>query len=474
MDHFINSPGAHAVALFFAFVAFVVSLHLLYRHMQHYNRPILQRQIVRIVLIVPVYAVCSALALSFEPYAVYINTVRDCYEAYCIHCFLVLMLDFPGGEAAVVEGIKHKDLMKHPVPFCYCPKIALGTEFIMNMKRTTLQFVVIKPVMALLAIIARLGNFWDSDGLQIFLLIVYNVSYTTALYGLFLFYLGTKHLLKGFSPVGKFSAVKVIVFATYYQSLLVVMVPGMDDLGGSEKWNDWFICFEMALFAVMHEFCFSYKEFLPGGVGVKDLKAQGFDEPINIREDTSWAAVQSRLGDVFSLQDTVDDLKRLFRGSETSEHVQLGVEGGIVAEGTAQRVVDQMADAAKSGVAKLAKLSRVRVVEEGDLNTDKESLFASAPGGVVLVKQIREGVEKLSRMGRARGDSAANAEGAAGAGGDDMYSFIVPVGGTADAVKIHVNTAEELQAAAKREQGVRAPPPPPSPPPARPRTLRTT
>lgn len=455
MNHFIDSPEAHAIALFFAFLAFSLSLHLLYRHMQHYNRPLLQRQIVRIVLIVPVYAVCSALSLSFEHYAVYINTLRDCYEAYCIHCFLVLMLDFPGGEAAVIDGIKEKGLMKHPVPFCCCPKIALGTEFVLNMKRTTLQFVVVKPLMALFAVVAMAGGFWDSDGCQYFNLIVYNVSYTTALYGLFLFYLGTKELLKGFSPVGKFSAVKVIVFATYYQSLLVAFVPGMDDLGGSEKWNDWIICFEMALFAVMHEFCFSYKEFLPGGVGLKDLKAQGFEEPINIREDTSWAAVRARLGDVFSVQDTVDDLRRLFKGDETSDHVQLGVEGGIINEGSAQRVVDQMANAAASGVSKLAKLSRVRVVEEGDLDTDKESLFASAPGGVVLVKQIKEGVEKLTRLGRG-GGKGGGGDGGVGAtpAPDDPYSFIVPVGGTQDASKVRVNSEEELRAAAKQTAGV--------------------
>ena len=139
-----------------------------------------------------------------------------------------------------------------------------------------------------------------------------------------------------------------------------------------------------------------------------------------------------------------------------------GVDGGIVAEGAAQRVVDQMADAAKSGVSKLSKLSRVRVVEEGDLDTDKESLFASAAGSVVLVKQIKEGVERLTRLGKGgRGEgggggggggegASGGGEGAAGGGGggDDMYSFIVPVGGTADAVAVKVNTREELASSA--------------------------
>ena len=58
---------------------------------------------------------------------------------------------------------------------------------------------------------------------------------------------------------------KIIVFATYYQSLLVVAIPGMDELGGTERWNDLILCVEMALFALMHMKVFSFKEFLPDG-----------------------------------------------------------------------------------------------------------------------------------------------------------------------------------------------------------------
>jgi hypothetical protein len=323
LDHFIDSMAAHGIAVFFSIIATVISIHLIYKHLQHYNRPLLQRQIIRIIAIVPVYAVCSSLSLTFEHEAVYINTLRDVYEAYCIHCFLVLMLDFPGGEAAVVEGIKDKGLLAHPMPcgLC-CSKIPLGADFIVSMKRTTLQFVVLKPILAALAIIFMLADVFDTAGAQWFLLVMYNLSYTTALYGLFLFYLGTKKLLKGFSPVGKFSAVKVIVFATYYQSLVVVAIPGMDELGSSERWNDFIICIEMALFAIMHVYCFPYHEFQPGGVGVSDLESQGFEEPVNIREDTSLNAVYSRLGDVFSIADTWDEIFRIF-SSTAADHIQL-------------------------------------------------------------------------------------------------------------------------------------------------------
>ena len=463
LDHFIDSPQAHAIAFFFALVAFVISTYLLYKHLQYYTRPLLQRQVVRIVFIIPVYAVCSALSLGFEAYAHHINTVRDVYEAYCIHCFLVLMLDFPGGEAAVVEGIKDKGLMAHPAPFsACCPRIPLGADFIKNMKRTTLQFVVLKPLMAALSLVAMWGGFFNTDPVQYFLLVVYNISYTTALYGLFLFYLGTKSLLYGFSPVGKFSAVKVIVFATYYQSLLVVMVPGMDDLGGSEKWNDWIICFEMALFAVMHWYCFPYTEFLPGGVGVRDLRSQGFDEPMNMRLDTSWPAVRARIGDVCNLQDTWEDLQRLFSRSGT-DHIMLGTDGGIVAENTAQVVMDQeaaAAAAARAGGAPLqappVPLSSVRVEQEGDADTDKEGLFTGSSGGRVLAK-MAQGVERLAaglRGGGGAGDKGASA------GGEDLYGSISLEGGVAPVLPVAASAAAAEVSAAAAPAAARCAPPP--------------
>jgi hypothetical protein len=73
LDHFIDSQGAHAVASVASVFAILLSAHLMYRHLQYYARPLLQRQIIRIVMIVPVYAFCSALSLAFDHYAPYIN-----------------------------------------------------------------------------------------------------------------------------------------------------------------------------------------------------------------------------------------------------------------------------------------------------------------------------------------------------------------------------------------------------------------
>lgn len=80
-------------------------------HLKHYNRPLLQRQVIRIIMIVPVYAAGSLMSLLFDHYSLYFNTIRDIYEAYVIHSFLALMLDYPGGEPKVVEGVSGCSIM---------------------------------------------------------------------------------------------------------------------------------------------------------------------------------------------------------------------------------------------------------------------------------------------------------------------------------------------------------------------------
>ena len=88
LDLFIESSLALVIAWTTALIAVALTMYEVYRHLQYYNLPLLQRQIVRVVLMVPIYAVGSAWSLSMPQWSIYLATVRDIYEAYVIHCFL--------------------------------------------------------------------------------------------------------------------------------------------------------------------------------------------------------------------------------------------------------------------------------------------------------------------------------------------------------------------------------------------------
>merc|ERR1712117_735134 len=143
-----------------------------------------------------------------------------------------------GGEDICVATISQKGTMKHPIPLCCLPVIRLNYNFLRVCKQLCLQFVIQKPFMALLTIIflsvpkkcdkenpPEGCNLYESDVYQTILLIIYNTSYTLALYGLFLFYLAVREFLKGHNPVGKFFAIKSIVFVTYWQYLVISFIP---------------------------------------------------------------------------------------------------------------------------------------------------------------------------------------------------------------------------------------------------------
>ena len=62
----------------------------------------------------------------------------------------------------------------------------------------------------------------------IYITLIYNVSISLALYGLFLFYFATKELLRPFDPVLKFFTVKSVIFLSFWQ--------GNKDLNCAKLW----------------------------------------------------------------------------------------------------------------------------------------------------------------------------------------------------------------------------------------------
>jgi hypothetical protein len=55
------------------------------------------------------------------------------------------------------------------------------------------------------------------DSGYLYITMIYNVSVSLALYGLFLFYFATKELLTPFDPILKFSTIKAVIFLSFWQ-----------------------------------------------------------------------------------------------------------------------------------------------------------------------------------------------------------------------------------------------------------------
>lgn len=220
--------------------------------MRWYTNPAEQRWIVRILFIVPIYATYSWISLLFfnsESYYVYFFTVRDCYEgkmfflrtittfyyhvfiiffnelilAFVIYNFLSLCYEYLGGEGNIMSEIRGKPIRSNCLYGTCCLNGKTYTiGFLRFCKQATLQFCLVKPLMAFVIIFLQIfGHYrdgdWSPDGGYLYITIIYNISISLALYGLFLFYFATRDLLTPYEPILKFCTVKSVIFLSFWQ-----------------------------------------------------------------------------------------------------------------------------------------------------------------------------------------------------------------------------------------------------------------
>mmetsp|Transcript_19129 Transcript_19129/g.23482 ORF Transcript_19129/g.23482 Transcript_19129/m.23482 type:complete len:475 (+) Transcript_19129:81-1505(+) len=276
---FVNSNLAAFIASICAIFACIVSGYNIHKHLVWYTQPHLQKSIIRILFIVPFYAIFSLFSLFWPDNMVYFELIRDIWEAVVIYSFLNLMLEYCGGENACLSVIMNEPgSVSHIPPFnCCFPVIPLDASFLRYCKQATIQFVIIKPLMAVinLILISLPDGQIDQKTYEIGLAIVYNLSYTIALYFLALFYKAIHHHpgIVRKKPLAKFAAVKMVVFLTYYQTLVFSFVPVFYETGG--LWNSFVLCCEMVIFAILHLIAFNWSEYKTSASSPKPSSPNG-------------------------------------------------------------------------------------------------------------------------------------------------------------------------------------------------------
>lgn len=110
----------------FAIVATLISFAQIRMHVRWNTNSRLRVYILRILLMVPIYALESWLGLRFKATAAYFDTMRECYESLVIYSFYAFLVEYLGGERRLVRVLRLKAAHKHMFPFCCLTPWSMG------------------------------------------------------------------------------------------------------------------------------------------------------------------------------------------------------------------------------------------------------------------------------------------------------------------------------------------------------------
>ncbi|XP_030631717.1 transmembrane protein 184C-like [Chanos chanos] len=276
--------GTHTKAWFiagvFVFMTIPVSLWDILQHLVHYTQPELQKPIIRILWMVPIYSLDSWIALKYPSIAIYVDTCRECYEAYVIYNFLMFLLNFLENQyPSLPLMLEVQETQRLLPPLCCCPPWPMGEVLLFRCKLGVLQYTVVRPVTTVIALICQLCGVYDEANFSFrnawsYLVIVNNASQLFAMYCLVLFYRTLREELSPLRPVGKFLCVKMVVFASFWQAVFIAFLVKVGVISDKHTWEwdsveavatglqDFIICIEMFVAAIAHHYSFTYRPYV--------------------------------------------------------------------------------------------------------------------------------------------------------------------------------------------------------------------
>lgn len=124
------------ISSLFTFMSVPISFYLIYDHLSHFFQPKLQIQIIRIILIVPIFAFESSLSIHFMDYAFWFQCFREFYESYVMYSFMLFLLYYLGDTEKIVQSLatKSSSLGVHKQPFCCISTWTMGHQFLTGCK----------------------------------------------------------------------------------------------------------------------------------------------------------------------------------------------------------------------------------------------------------------------------------------------------------------------------------------------------
>lgn len=86
------------------------------------------------------------LGLVFPAQSIYMDSLRECYEAYVIYNFMIYLLNYLNSETNLIACLELKPQVYHFFPLCCLPPWEMGRELVHMCKHGILQYTVVRPL----------------------------------------------------------------------------------------------------------------------------------------------------------------------------------------------------------------------------------------------------------------------------------------------------------------------------------------
>ncbi|KAJ2903762.1 hypothetical protein MKZ38_009414 [Zalerion maritima] len=346
----VGSLTFHELALIIGgactIIAILLSFYLMWMHALNYTKPREQRQyvwthpdpalppspitmiqvaIIRILLMVPVYASSSFLQIYYYYHAVYFLVISDCYEAFAIASFFTLMCHYIAPD---LHEQKNFFRNMHPVepwvwPLGWFAKCCGGQRGIWRTPKSGLtwfnivwigiyHYCFIRVAMTVTAVLTQsFDRYCESSNSPVFahiwVLTINSLAVTVAMYCVIQFYVQLREALAEHKPFLKVLAIKLVIFLAFWQSMAISVGTSTLEIVHATDTVAYpdlkvgipalLICVEMSLFALMHLWAFPYQPYRSGApktyYPVPDPSSPGAPSP---RENMHSAPAGGPLG----------------------------------------------------------------------------------------------------------------------------------------------------------------------------------
>ncbi|EGW31434.1 uncharacterized protein SPAPADRAFT_154586 [Spathaspora passalidarum NRRL Y-27907] len=321
------------VSFYCSIISAMIVILSIVLHLVNYRKPFQQRLMIRIQLIVPLFAFsCYSMLINqssvFNKYV--LEPIREVYEAFVIYTFFSLLTELLGGERNIIIMTSGRSPVRHPgviLGNCLPPMDISDSHTFLAIKRGILQYVWLKPIIIITTFLTQLLGWYNVNDLSFksiyfWLTLIYNMSVTLSLYCLAMFWKILWNDLKPYKPVGKFLCVKLIIFASYWQGVILAILNFFQVLGDTTNEGDISIgvciqnallCVELIGFAWGHWVSFTYKPFT-----ISELPYGRYQ-------------LKYSLKDCFGFRDLINDFKLTYYGDYYKNYKQFDSVDAMVA-----------------------------------------------------------------------------------------------------------------------------------------------